>query len=284
MAIKRETKTTVRQIIIFAVLVNVLAWLGLVLGDSLAEPELGMLLWGVAPIVSVLILRFVLRDKASLGFGLKLKGNGRYYLLSILIYPVIILLVLVLGLLLGASTISSFTGAEFVTALMPVAITSFVFSFFEEVGWRGYLAPKVAEIHAGLFGHTIVGLIWASWHFPYLRQLWGHTSEGMATLLPRFMLGTIIAAILYGEIRRQTGSVWPAILMHGLANTVANSLLAGTDGAAFVTFVPGKEWLSSFGIEGVIMIALSGLVAAALYRKRHNRKLVPTRPVLEGRT
>ncbi|WP_420630280.1 type II CAAX prenyl endopeptidase Rce1 family protein [Candidatus Leptofilum sp.] len=278
MVIKRETKTTVRQIIIFAALVNVLGWLGPVLGGSPTEPGLGLLVWGVAPIVSALIMRFVLRDKVSLGFGLKLRGNGRYYLLSLLFYPVIILLVLVLGLLLGASTISSFTGAEFMVALMPIAITSFIFGFFEEVGWRGYLAPKVAEIHTGLLGHTIVGLIWASWHFPYLRELWGHTSEGMTTLLPRFILGTIIAAIVYGEIRMRTRSVWPAVLMHGIGNTVANTLLAGTDGAALMTLVPGKEWLSSFGIEGVIMIALSGLLAAVLYRKRHNLKLALTHP------
>ncbi|MCB0183466.1 MAG: CPBP family intramembrane metalloprotease, partial [Caldilineaceae bacterium] len=76
--------------------------------------------------------------------------------------------------------------------------------------------------------------------------LWAHTSGGLVTLLPRFILGTMISAIVYGEIRLRTGTLWPAVLMHWMGNTIANTLLAGLGGGAFVTLTPGQEWLSSF--------------------------------------
>jgi membrane protease YdiL (CAAX protease family) len=271
-------KQTVRNIIIFAILVNGLAWLGPVLGGDPTAPGPGFLVWATAPIVSALVMKLLLRDKVSLGFKPAFKGNGRWYALSILAFPLAISIVLGLGLLLGASAISNFTVPAFVTAMIPLAVTFFIFAFFEEVGWRGYLAPKVYGLNDGLLGHVLVGVIWASWHLPYLRELWAHTSEGLVTLLPRIILGTIVFAVVYGEIRIRTGSVWPAVLMHWIGNTYANTLLTGSAGEEFVTFVLGKEWLGSFGVAGVLVIALFGLLGGVLYLKRRGRR--ETQPVI----
>ncbi len=265
-------KQTIRNIIIFAILVNGLAWLGPILGGDPTSPGLGFLVWATAPIVSALAMKFLLRDEVSLGLKPAFRGNGRWYALSVLVYPVTITIVLVLGLLLGASTISNFTALEFGTAVIPLAVTFFIFAFFEEVGWRGYLAPKVYGLNDRLLGHMLVGLIWASWHLPYLRELWAHTSEGLVTLLPRFILGTIVFAVVYGEIRIRTGSVWPAVLMHWVGNTLANTLLTGSAGEEFVSLVPGKEWLGSFGVEGMFVIVLFGLLGSVLYMKRRSRR------------
>jgi membrane protease YdiL (CAAX protease family) len=271
-----DNKHSIRNIVIFTLLVNVLAWLGPILGGDPTTPGLGFLLWGIAPIVSALIMKFVLRDDVTLGIKPNFAGNGRWYALSLLLYPVSIAIVLGLALLLGAGAINNFSVPAFVTAMAPLAITFFIFALFEEVGWRGYLAPKVYGINSTLLGHAIVGVIWATWHFPYMRELWAHTSEGMETLLPRFILGTFISAIVYGEIRIRTNSFWPAVLMHWTGNTIANTLLAGfVDGTGFVSLVDGREWLGSFGVEGVLMMVLFGLVGGILYR---NRRLSEARP------
>ena len=266
-----DRRQAIRNITIFTVLVNGLAWLGPVLGGDPTTPGLGFLVWATAPIVSALVMKLLLRDKGALGFKPAFKGNGRWYALSILVYPVTIAVVLGLGLLLGASSISNFTVPEFATAMIPLAVIFFFFAFFEEVGWRGYLAPKVYGLNDSLLGHALVGLIWASWHFPYLRELWAHTSEGLVTLLPRFILGAIVFAVVYGEIRIRTGSVWPAVLMHWVGNTCANTLLTGYAGEGFVALAPGKEWLGSFGVEGVLMIAFFGLLGGVLYLKRRGQ-------------
>jgi membrane protease YdiL (CAAX protease family) len=268
---KPNQKQAIRNIIIFTILVNVLAWLGPLLGGDPSAPGPGFLVWATSPIVSALVMKFLVRDKVSLGFKPAFKGNGRWYALSVLAYPVTITVVLGLGLLLGASAISNFTLPAVVSAMIPLAVTFFIFAFFEEVGWRGYLAPKVYGLNDSLLGHVVVGVIWASWHLPYLRELWAHTSEGLVTLLPRFILGTIVFAVVYGEIRIRTGSVWPAVLMHWIGNTIANTLLIGFAGEGFVFLVPGLEWLGSFGVAGVLMIAIFGLLGGTLYLKRRRQ-------------
>ena len=265
-------KQAIRNIIIYAILVNLLAWLGPVLGGDPTNPGLGFLVWGTAPIVATLVMKFVFRDKVSLGFKPAFKGNGRWYALSALVYPITITVVLAVGLLMGATTISNFTVPEFVTALIPLAVTYIIFAFIEEVGWRGYLTPKVHSLNDGLLSYILIGVIWASWHFPYLHSLSAYTSEGLVTLLPRFILGTIVSAAVYGEIRIRTGSVWPAVLMHWIGNTLANTLLTEFADGSFVAFIPGKEWLGSFGVDGVLMIALFGLFGSILYRKRIDKR------------
>lgn len=257
----------IRNILIFAILVNGLAWLGPMLGGTPAEPGLGFLVWGTAPIVSALIMRYGLRDEVDMGWKLKVRGNGRYYLLSLLAHPLIIAIIMALGLTVGFITLNdSFTMPAFISAMIPLAVIFFIFSIFEEVGWRGYLSPSVYRLNDRLLGHAIVGVIWASWHFPYMRELWVHTDEGMATLLPRFILGTVVFAVLYGEIRLRSNSVWPAVLMHWSGNTVANTLLAGFAGAGFITHAPNTIWLTSFGVEGALLIGIVALMGGFLYR------------------
>ena len=91
--------------------------------------------------------------------------------MSLLLYPFAILAVVGVGWMTGAGTFNSFTWSALVMAAGPPVIIYFVFAFFEEVGWRGYLAPRIATINDGLLDHALVGLIWASWHFPYMAEL-----------------------------------------------------------------------------------------------------------------
>ena len=257
------------RILIFALLVNVFAWLGPVLGGSPTAPGPGFLLWGIAPILSALIMRYGLRDRVDMGWRPRLRGNGRWYLLSLLVHPAIIVVILALGLVTGLIALAdAFTMPAFIGAMLPLAVIYFVFAIFEEVGWRGYLTPSVFRLNDRLPGYTAIGVIWASWHFPYMRELWAHTDEPTITLLPRFVLGTIVFSVLYGEIRLRTGSVWPAVLMHWSGNTVANTLLAGLGGAGFVILEPNTIWLTSFGVEGVLVIALVAVIGGVLFRQR----------------
>ena len=199
-----------------------------------------------------------------MGWKLNLHGNGRFYALSLLVHPAIIVIVLAMGLATGLIVLSdSLNLSQFIGAMLPLAVIYFIFAIFEEVGWRGYLAPSVYRINDRLLGHAIVGVIWASWHFPYMRELWAHTDEGLATLAPRFVLGTVVFSVLYGEIRIRTRSVWPAVLMHWSGNTLANTLLTG-----FVILEPKTMWLTSLGAEGVVVIGFVAMLGGVLYYRR----------------
>lgn len=271
-----NSRVALRNTIIFAALVNGLAWLGPLLGGSPTVPGPGLLVWGTAPILAILIMRWGLGDHVALGLRPAFRGNVRGYLLSLLIYPLSILGVFIVGLWLQFITLNDLTPAAFVMAMAePVAIY-FIFAIFEEVGWRGYLTPRIAAWNDGLWGYVILGLIWASWHFPYMAELWAHMDESLMTLIPRFLIGTIISAIVYGEIRKRTGTVWPAILMHWMGNTIANTLLTG-----FVIYTPGTEWLASFGVSGLFMMIIFGSIGELLYRRRARHQQAKQSPASE---
>ena len=268
---KIERSQTIRNIVIFTVLMSGLAWGGAQLGGTPAEPGLGLLVWGSAPIAAALVMKLILRDKVDMGWRPRLRGNGRWYLLSLLFFPAVMGSALATGLLLGAATLQPVDLATLASVVAPAAVIYTVFAFFEEAGWRGYLAPKMAEIDDRFSGHLWVGLIWASWHFPFLAQIVPDTTESLVTLAPRFVAGTVALAVVYGEIRLRTNSLWPAVLMHAVGNTIGNSVLASLGSTPLVSLAPGLEWLASPGVEGVLVIGLCATVGGVLYvrRQRH---------------
>jgi membrane protease YdiL (CAAX protease family) len=249
-----ERKKTIRYIVIFSILVNVVAWIGPLLGGDPTSPGLGFLIWGTAPILVSLLMRAVTRDWSDLGARPAIRKNIRWYLVSLLAYPVAIALALFIGSLISASSVSEFSMGSFIQAALPAMVIFFFFALFEEVGWRGYLAPKMYSLGINVYvAHALVAVVWASWHLPYIRELSTYTTEGLATYV-------------YGEIRMITATFWPAVLMHWVGNTIANPLVAG-----FVLFSAGKEYLGSVGVDGLFMIAFFGLLGVAINRWRSRK-------------
>jgi membrane protease YdiL (CAAX protease family) len=266
-----ERKKTIRYIVIFSVLVNVVAWIGPLLGGDPTSPGLGFLIWGTAPILVSLLMRAVTRDWSDLGARPAIKKNVRWYLVSLLAYPIAIGLALFIGSLISASSISQFSMGSYIQAVLPAMVIFFFFALFEEVGWRGYLAPKMYSLGINVYvAHALVAVVWASWHLPFIRELSTYTTEGMATYVPRLFLGAFAFSIVYGEIRMITATFWPAVLMHWVGNTIANPLVVG-----FVMFAAGKEYLGSVGVDGIFMIAFFGLLGVAINRWRSRETIAP---------
>jgi membrane protease YdiL (CAAX protease family) len=262
-----ERKKTIRYIVIFSVLVNVVAWIGPLLGGDPTSPGLGFLIWGIAPILVSLLMRAVSRDWSDLGARPAIRKNVRWYLVSLLAYPIAIALALLIGSLISASSVSEFSMGSYIQAVLPALVIFFFFALFEEVGWRGYLAPKMYSLGINVYvAHALVAVVWASWHLPYIRELSTYTTEGLATYIPRLYLGAFAFSIVYGEIRMITRTFWPAVLMHWVGNTIANPLVAG-----FVLFSAGKEYLGSVGVDGLFMIAFFGLLGVAINRWRSRK-------------
>ncbi len=170
---------TKRNTLIFTVVVLAAGWIGRLLdlaagADSGQGP--GLLLWILAPVATGLILRAAAGDGWK-DFGIKpnLKGNGRWYALAVLFYPMIGITVLA-GLSFGGITprtdgLSPI--APFVAALAVGLVPAFFKNIGEEFGWRGYLVPRLAGTGIKRWKlHLIVGAVWAGWHLPYLSTFW----------------------------------------------------------------------------------------------------------------
>lgn len=91
----------------------------------------------------------------------------------------------------------------------------------EEIGWRGYLLPRLIE--AGVRQPIVLsGLIWDVWHLPPL-WLVGY-ARGPYPWLSAFTL--LVATLAFGTIlawlRLDTGSIWPAVISHAAWNAIIN--------------------------------------------------------------
>jgi membrane protease YdiL (CAAX protease family) len=267
-----ERKRTVWFIVIFSLLVTVVAWIGPVLGGSPSSPGVGFILWGTAPMLVSLLMRAVTRDWPDLGIKPAISKNIRWYLISLLALPIAMALALLIGVLLSVSAISGFSLLRYLqTALIALPIF-LLFAVFEEVGWRGYLAPKLAALGINSYlAAALVAVVWASWHLPYIRELtWVYTSEDLASFIPRYYLVCFAFSLLYGEIRSATATFWPAALMHGVVNAFGHPLVA-----EYVTFAAGTEYLGSIS-TGLILAALVLLLGVAVNRWRLRNASLPT--------
>ncbi len=271
----KHTKT-ITYIIIYSTLVLVLAWISPMLGGSPEEPGLGFILWGTAPMVVALLMRFLTKDWSDIGFKPEIRSNIGWYVLSALIYPIILVLTLVTTTAFSISSVSGLTpGAYFPTTLIALPIF-FIFAIFEEVGWRGYLAPKLDALGINNFiAAALLAIVWTLWHIPFLQQLpWVSSSGDLLTFIPRYYLVLFALAIIYGEIRSATGSFWPAVLLHAVTNSFGHPL-----DIDYVTVSAGMEYLGAAS-TGLISVAFTMGLGITLNRWRSHKTLVTNQSIV----
>jgi len=103
---------------------------------------------------------------------------------------------------------------------------------FEELGWTGFVIPRLRLRFSALGTGAIVGLLWGAWHLP-VNVLASGTPSGsisIPTLLGTFVfsLGLLPAyRILMVRVWNHTGSLLVAMLMH-LSLTASNIILGAT--------------------------------------------------------
>jgi membrane protease YdiL (CAAX protease family) len=275
----QKNKRTKRNLIIFSLMVLGLAVLAGVLEPLTVPPDaapgtsgLGQLLWIIAPLVVMLLLRIFGGDGWD-DFGLRpnFKGNGFWWFASVLVFPVVITLSVLIGTLLGGLAVDATMVSVFVAMLIPGFISAIIKNIFEEFAWRGYLAPKVYSLKLNIWlSHAVVGLVWGVWHLPFIFVFWPYLTPNMLWyFIPLLLVGTFSQSVVYGEIRLATGSVLPAWTMHTIGNTIGNTLLL----SGVLLFTPGSEIVASLGAEGVISIILMFAVGYWLHQRRMKTSL-----------
>jgi len=284
---KIDSKTrTIRNLAIFVTSIIAIPWLGWRLDvqrgfDSHQQDgSLGWLFFILTPLATALLLRAFAGDGWQ-DFGLKpaFKGNGKWYLFALLFHPLSMLVIILLGYVCGAISIPDTSSAKLglvgQTILLGI-LPSLIKNMFEEFAWRGYLTPKVQSIiEKPLLGHALVGIIWLSWHLPYYLVLMSpdvlqkSTGLGMDTFLLLGLVGIIPTAIVYGELRLWTNSVWPALIIHVTANVFFDTLIL----LKFFSFSSASnEVLFAPGLYGVIVIAINTAAGVWLYRQRMQKQ------------
>ncbi len=270
----------IRNIIIVALFTVGGGWLGIwlnnVTGNTMPPMQsLGALVWLTTPALSGIFLRAFGGDgwKDS-GFGLNLISGWKWYLATILIYPLAALLTFGLAALFGIASADGFAAqgfAAYLSAAGAIFVGSLMKNIFEEFAWRGYLTPRLeaAKVHP-MLNHFIVSLLWMTWHLPYYYYYLDRATlnSAISTSIPVFLItGYIVmfpTAILFGELRLLSKSVWPVFILHNVINALSMPLLINgfikLNGPLGFVFTPSNE--------GVITALLFGIAGWMLYQYR----------------
>ena len=232
----KNKKKTLLRILLYLVLTYVPVYiLGFAFSDkngSLTSVFAGNTLM-LYPAIAVIITRLVTKEgfrNSFLGFGKR--NSGKYYALAVL-YPIALTYVsaLVLHLFVvkngSISDSAALSDGTMAVAMLLLSIVSgfatTVHGFGEELGWRGYLTPKLEELMPTPAAVIVTGIIWALWHGPLLA--YGYDFGRDYDFFPYGgFIAMIVMCVFWSAIltwlTKRTGSVYPAALCHMLIDTV----------------------------------------------------------------
>jgi membrane protease YdiL (CAAX protease family) len=88
----------------------------------------------------------------------------------------------------------------------------------EEIGWRGFLLPRLVQQAGFTLGCFLSGCIWAVWHYPGLLFADYNSGTRPAFALTCFTLMVIADSYILGWLRLKSGSLWPAAILHASHN------------------------------------------------------------------
>jgi membrane protease YdiL (CAAX protease family) len=243
---------------------------GLALAIALALPHAG-----IAPLISILVpitsvaLTVLLtvprgarrREWSAVGFGLP----GGLALVVAVVGPVLIIgLSFGVAVLLGVVRFPAPDGSAGAVLRLVLATAVFAVVFLgEEVGWRGFLMLRLAELTSGRRAAVLTGACHAVFHLPLLVLTTTYQSAGNRWIVvPMVMVTLTMAGVWYGWLRAWSGSIWPVSLSHSAFNNVVETF----GGAAIATSPATMAYVTTE--TGAATLVIVSLVAAYLLVRR----------------
>jgi membrane protease YdiL (CAAX protease family) len=95
----------------------------------------------------------------------------------------------------------------------------------EEIGWRGFLLPRLVQQTGFTWGCLLSGCIWAVWHYPGLLFADYNAGTRPVFALTCFTLMVIADSYILGWLRLKSGSLWTAAILHASHNLFIQAIL-----------------------------------------------------------
>ena len=140
----------------------------------------------------------------------------------------------------------------------------------EELGWRGFMLPRLQDRHSALGASVILGIVWGLWHLPAV------IDDGIASLVLFTIYTTVLAIIYTWVFNGSGGNLFIVTLLHATMN--------GTNGF-MVRLFPGipdiENHVILLGLCWLIFVI--GLVIVTGPRKlTRGEKMTSVQPVREA--
>jgi len=151
------------------------------------------------------------------------------YLFSLLLMPFVLMSAYFLGYMTKDLEFYSILWpilSSNILQLIPIIIYFIIFQgpLGEELGWRGYVLPKLLEQYNLFKASVIIGIIWTIWHLPkfFLTDSTQYSltaAHGISMALIGYLIYTIMLSVLITFLYCKTGkSLFAVVVFHAMAN------------------------------------------------------------------
>ncbi len=300
-----------KRIAIYALFAYGIAWLGLAVvmkggpvGNLIADDTLNQVIliavYMGAPAIASLLTRLVTREGWwDMHLRPHLRRGWPYYLLCWFALP----LLLIAGAAVFFALFPQYydaslsglrkalkvaTGDPWVPAItmtfisvLIAPVTNAATCLGEELGWRAYLLPRLMPL-GGRKAILVTGVIWGAWHWPLIAMghNYGLSYPGAPWLGMLVMVWfTVVFGTFLGWATLRSGSVWPAVIGHGVLNELAATPFLFMQGQPNQLLGPAVAGLiGSIGLAAValVLFAVPGALDAANLRRGSARALRPS--------
>ncbi|MBF9034148.1 CPBP family intramembrane metalloprotease [Rhodobacterales bacterium HKCCE2091] len=242
--------------------------LALALGVALAAPRLGEatpLVTMFTPLLAVLVVRLALvrdgwrlRNWADIGLH---RPGFRYWPLALLLPLLLLLPGYLLAWGVAGARVELPGGADAVREIVRLAVTVLVGAALgalgEEVGWRGYMLPRLIALGVAP-ASLLTGFLHGAWHLPLLLLTPFYHAEGNPWLVAPLFLAVLTASgPVFAYLRLASASIWPVALCHRAVNTLWERLDMAT--------ITDRDWIPAYltgesGVAALAVLVVMGLV------------------------
>ena len=215
------------RLLVFIVIVLSSGWIGVLVNRLLGIPDsmdsAGAAIWIATPLLAGIVMGLTDPSLRRSYIASWKPGWLRAYGVALVVFPLSFAAAIAVGWPAGwldPSGLGAFTGV-----MVAAAVGTLGKNVFEEGAWRGYLAPALRG--RGLpdpWVWVISGTVWAVWHYPYYLFLFDESLTRAVWDVPPVVYATLgivimnLWAPLFTELRLLSGSFWPGVIAHSVAN------------------------------------------------------------------
>ena len=262
------------RLAVFVVVALGSGWIGLVADNILDIPHSmespAALIWIATPLLAGAVMALSDPSLRRLYAASWLPGRLRAYGVALAVFPLSFVVAIAVGW--AAGVLSPGGLGAFGSAVAVNVLPTVLKNVAEEGAWRGYLTPALLRRRLpDPAVWLVVGVVWGAWHLPY--YLWFLDESLIRSVydVPPIIFAliavpvTICWAPLFTELRILSGSIWPGLIAHSIANLSQIPVSLGG-----LPITPGWGLLVS-PVVGIIPNAIVLAAGLGLWARRTGR-------------
>jgi len=101
--------------------------------------------------------------------------------------------------------------------LFYFAVTLFLAGSIEELGWRGFMQPRLQRRFRAVTASAVIGIVWGLWHVPLMLA-----GAGTFAGFQDYILMTIAMSVVLGWLYNNTDGALPVVMVTHAASNMAS--------------------------------------------------------------